>query len=56
MDHMWIYIDEEEVPDGCNPIEVMYQAGTVKKMCSCDYHWDVHNKKELPMFYREEIE
>ena len=55
-DHMWISIDEEEVPDGCNIIEVMYQDGTIKKMCSCDYYWDVYNKKELPVFYREGIE
>jgi hypothetical protein len=50
---MWTAIEDEDVPDGCTYIEVMYPDGTVSNMCSCDYWWyKSQNKKILPEFWR----
>lgn len=53
MNWMWTAIEDDEVPDGCTYIEVMYSDGTVSNMCSCDYWWyKSQNKKILPEFWR----
>lgn len=53
-DHMWTAIlDQDNVPGGCEYMEFMYDDDSIVEMCTCDYHWDVHLKKELPIFYRK---
>lgn len=55
-DHMWTFIlDHDDVPGGCQDMEFMYDDDTIVEMCTCDYHWDVYLKKELPAYYRKLI-
>jgi hypothetical protein len=54
-DHMWIPI-EEGYPDGCVDLEVIYKSGERGTLCSCDLHWKVYQKKELPEYFRRGIE
>jgi hypothetical protein len=51
MSHMWIALDEGW-PDGCSDLDILFENGRIDGCCSCDLHWDVQLKRELPMFYR----
>ena len=54
IDHMWKSI-EEEVPDGCVRLEVMYAGGRISHMCSCDIHWCKTKQQMLPEYWRYDI-
>lgn len=51
VDHMWNEVDEN-LPDGCAYIEVLYKSGRSQTMCLCDLHWKISGKEEVPIYYR----
>lgn len=53
-DHMWKPIDED-FPDGCVWIKVMYNDDTTRLTCSCDVHWDMSKENELPLYWKEDL-
>ena len=48
----WDWVPIELMPDGCSDVEVMYQDGSVKNYCSCDYWHDRLTDKEQPILFR----
>lgn len=48
---MWNKLDDR-LPDGCVDLEVMYDDGRTQKLCSCDIHWSIYKKEQLPVYWR----
>ena len=45
MSFMWIFLDEQDFPDGCVEIEVLFEDGRIVECCSCDMHWRRYKKQ-----------
>lgn len=35
----WEWQPLENIPDGCNYVEIRCTDGTIRELCSCDYWW-----------------
>ena len=48
----WEWVPIENMPDGCNEVEVRFEDGSTVEYCSCDYWWSLQSDKAPPTHFR----